>query len=84
MLATIPDPPPLLWRLGDAAVAGRRGVALVGARNASALGARMAARLARELGEAGLVVISGLARGIDAAAHEAALATGTVAAVAGA
>jgi DNA processing protein len=55
----------------------------VGARNASALGARMAARLARELGEAGLVVISGLARGIDAAAHEAALATGTVAAVAG-
>jgi DNA processing protein len=83
MLATIPDPPPLLWRLGDPAVAGRRGVALVGARNASALGARMAGRLARELGEAGLVVVSGLARGIDAAAHEAALATGTVAAVAG-
>lgn len=84
MLATIPDPPPLLWCLGDPTVAGRRGVALVGARNASALGARMAARLARELGEAGLVVVSGLARGIDAAAHEAALATGTVAAVAGA
>ena len=58
-------------------------VALVGARNASALGCRMAARLAAELGEMGFVVGSGLARGIDAAAHRAALVTGTVAAQAG-
>jgi hypothetical protein len=46
-------------------------VAIVGTRNASALGARMARRLARDLGEAGFVVVSGLARGIDALAHEA-------------
>jgi DNA processing protein len=83
LLATIADPPPLLWALGDPAVAARASVALVGARNASALGCRMASRLASELGEAGLVVVSGLARGIDAAAHRAALATGTVAAQAG-
>jgi DNA processing protein len=83
LLATITDPPPFLWALGDPAVAARPAVALVGARNASALGCRMAARLAAELGEAGLVVVSGLARGIDAAAHRAALATGTIAAQAG-
>jgi DNA processing protein len=83
LLATIPDPPPVLWALGDPALGGRQAVALVGARNASALGCRMAARLAAELGEAGLVVASGLARGVDAAAHAAALATGTVAAHAG-
>jgi DNA processing protein len=58
-------------------------VALVGARNASALGCRMAERLARELGALGLVVVSGLARGIDAAAHRAALETGTIAVLAG-
>jgi DNA processing protein len=83
LLATIADPPPLLWALGDPAVAARPAVALVGARNASALGCRMASRLAAELGAAGLVVVSGLARGIDAAAHRAALATGTIAAQAG-
>ncbi len=82
-LATIQDPPPLLWALGSASIAARPMVALVGARNASALGRRMAARLARDLGAAGFAVASGLARGIDAAAHEAALATGTLAAVAG-
>jgi DNA processing protein len=58
-------------------------LALVGARNASSLGLRMARRLALALGGAGQVVVSGLARGIDAAAHEAALATGTVAVQAG-
>jgi DNA processing protein len=58
-------------------------VAIVGTRNASALGARMARRLTRELGEAGFVVVSGLARGIDALAHEAALETGTIAVHAG-
>ena len=82
-LATIPDPPPMLWALGDVGLLARPAVALVGARNASALGCRMAARLARELGAAGLVVASGLARGIDAAAHAAAMETGTVAAQAG-
>ncbi len=79
MLATIADPPPLLWAVGDPALAARPVVALVGARNASALGARMAARLAADLGAMGFVVASGLARGIDAAAHRAALATGTIA-----
>ena len=83
LLATIPDPPPLLWAIGDPAVAARPAVALVGARNASALGCRMASRLAADLGAAGFVVASGLARGIDAAAHRAALATGTIAAQAG-
>jgi DNA processing protein len=58
-------------------------VAMVGARNASSLGLRMARRLAEVLGGAGQVVVSGLARGIDAAAHEAALGTGTVAVMAG-
>lgn len=82
-LALIPDPPPLLWARGDPGLADRPAVALVGARNASALGQRLATRLAAELGAAGLVVVSGLARGIDAAAHRAALPTGTVAALAG-
>src|SRR6478752_3730985 len=78
-LAMIGDPPPLLWALGEAVLALRPGVALVGTRNASALGARMASRLAAELGAAGLGVVSGLARGIDAAAYRAGLATGTIA-----
>ena len=56
-----------------------RAVAIVGARNASANGVRFARQLAAELGGAGLVVVSGLARGIDAAAHQGSLATGTVA-----
>ena len=56
---------------------------MVGARNASAAGIKFAERLARELGEAGFVIVSGLARGIDAAAHRASLATGTVAVLAG-
>lgn len=83
LLATIADPPPLLWAIGDPALARRPAVALVGARNASALGCRMASRLATDLGAAGFVVVSGLARGVDAAAHRAALATGTVAVQAG-
>jgi DNA processing protein len=58
-------------------------IAVVGARNASAVGVKFAERLARELGEAGFVISSGLARGIDAAAHRASLATGTVAVLAG-
>lgn len=75
--------PPVLWALGRLDLLAAPAVALVGARNASALGARFAGRLARELGEAGLVIVSGLARGIDTAAHKAALATGTIGVQAG-
>ena len=82
-LAMIADPPPVLWMLGRREHLRRPAVALVGARNASSLGVRMTRALARGLGEQGLAVISGLARGIDAAAHEATLATGTVAVMAG-
>ncbi len=82
-LAAIDDPPPVLNVLGDPALAGRRGIAVVGARNASANGRRFAKQLASDLGRAGLVVTSGLARGIDTAAHEGALDSGTVAVLAG-
>jgi DNA processing protein len=82
-LATITDAPPVLWVMGDTTLLNRPIVALVGARNASSLGLRMARRLAAALAEAGFVVVSGLARGIDAEAHQAALAGGTVAVMAG-
>ncbi len=82
-LALLPDAPPVLWALGDASNLARPMVALVGARNASSLGLRMTRALAAGLGEAGLVVVSGLARGIDTAAHTAALPLGTVAVMAG-
>lgn len=82
-LAAIEDAPLALAVLGDPSHLARRSVAIVGARNASAGGRVLAERLARELAEAGIVVVSGLARGIDAAAHQGALAGGvTVAAVA--
>lgn len=77
------DAPPLLWALGNPALLEGPRIAFVGARNASSLGTRMARRLAAEIGQAGFVVVSGLARGIDAAAHDAALETGTVAVMAG-
>jgi DNA processing protein len=84
-LATLDDAPPLLTVLGRAELLQRPAVAVVGARNASASGRRFARDLAAELGRGGLVVVSGMARGIDAAAHEGALAagTGTAAVVAG-
>ena len=82
-LAELTDPPPILWAIGDAAISARPMVALIGARNASSLGLRMARALARELSDAGFVVVSGLARGIDTAAHGAALAGGTVAVMPG-
>ncbi len=82
-LAGIYDPPPFLWLIGDGDLLQRPSVALIGARNASALGLRMARNLARELGEEGYAIVSGLARGIDAAAHGAALETGTVGVLAG-
>ncbi|RVT82790.1 DNA-protecting protein DprA [Rhodobacteraceae bacterium CCMM004] len=82
-LCDLADAPPLLWALGDLSLLSRPCVALVGARNASSLGTRMARALARGAGAAGAVVVSGLARGIDTAAHHAALETGTVAVMAG-
>lgn len=82
-LADIPDPPPFLWALGDIQLAHRPAVAVIGARNASSLGLRMARLIAGDLGAAGMVVASGFARGIDAAAHGAALSNGTIAAMAG-
>jgi DNA processing protein len=82
-LAGVPDAPPVLWAMGRTELLDRPAVALVGTRNASALGARMTRRLARDLGAAGFVVVSGLARGIDAIAHDAALETGTAAVQAG-
>ena len=82
-LAEIPDPPPLLWAKGDAALLQKPMVSLVGARNASSLGTRMARRLAAGLGKAGFACVSGLARGVDTAAHRASLDTGTVAVLAG-
>lgn len=82
-LLDIEDAPPLLWVLGRMELLQRPMIALVGARNASSLGGRMAKKLANELGEAGFIVVSGLARGIDAAAHIAALETGTLAVTAG-
>ncbi len=83
LLALIDDAPPMIWALGDTKLAAKRCIGLVGARNASSLGRRMAARLAGELAEAGYVVVSGLARGIDAEAHQASLSTGTIAVHAG-
>jgi DNA processing protein len=82
-LAMIDDAPPLLAVRGNGAALERPMVAVVGARNASAAAIKVAERLARELGEAGLAVVSGLARGIDAAAHRASLATGTITVLAG-
>ena len=79
----LPDAPPILWARGEVALLQRPMVAMVGARNASSLGLRMARRLAEGLGQGGQVVVSGLARGIDTAAHEAALESGTVAVMAG-
>lgn len=82
-LADLVDAPPLIWQHGDAGLLARPMIALVGARNASSLGTRMARALAQQLGEAGFVVVSGLARGVDTAAHLAALDTGTIAVFAG-
>lgn len=82
-LADIPDAPPLLWAIGRTELLGRPMIALVGARNASSLGTRMARKISADLALAGQVVVSGLARGIDTAAHLGALEGGTVAVFAG-
>ncbi len=82
-LADIADPPPILWAIGNTDLLKRPMVAMVGARGASSLGTRMARKLAADLADAGYVVVSGLARGIDTAAHLAALDGGTIAVQAG-
>ena len=82
-LATLDDAPPLLGVRGAPDVMRRPMIAIVGSRNASGAGLKFAGALARELGDAGFVVISGLARGIDQAAHRASIHGGTVAVLAG-
>jgi DNA processing protein len=82
-LEAVEDAPPVLAALGRAELLGAPIVAVVGARNASANGRRLAQDIAAGLGEEGVVVASGMARGIDAAAHLGALATGSIAVVAG-
>jgi DNA processing protein len=83
LLAELEDAPPLLMAKGDLNLLDRQAVAIVGARNASAAACRFARGLAHDLGQTELVVISGLARGIDSAAHDGALATGTIGVIAG-
>ena len=82
-LAAVDDAPPLISMKGKVALLERPAIAVVGARNASANGRRFARDIAAQLGHHGILVISGLARGIDAAAHEGAVATGTAAVLAG-
>lgn len=84
LLAQIPNPPEQLWIRGDLSVCDKPAVAVVGARAASRAGLALAAEIAGDLARAGVVVVSGLARGIDSAAHAAALdAGGTTVAVLG-
>jgi DNA processing protein len=82
-LAELDDAPPLVTVKGDLKMLDKPLVAMVGARNASAAACRFARQLAYDLGQQGAVVVSGLARGIDSAAHDGSLETGTVAVVAG-
>jgi DNA processing protein len=83
LLAGLESAPPVISARGDVSLLERPAVAIVGARNASAAGVRFARQLANDLAEQDLVVVSGLARGIDAAAHQGAMAGGTIAVVAG-
>ncbi len=82
LLAELDSAPPILTARGDLALAARPCVAIVGARNASAAAVKLARQFAGELAEAGFVVASGLARGIDGAAHRAALSGGTIGVIA--
>ncbi len=83
LLAQLDAPPPLIAIRGDAAWLKKPTIALVGSREGSAAALMFTERLAAELGAAGFTVVSGLARGVDAAAHKGTLATGTVAVLAG-
>lgn len=83
LLAELETAPPALVVKGDLTLLERQAVAIVGARNASAAACRFARQLAHDLGAAGAVIVSGLARGIDSAAHDGALDSGTIAVIAG-
>jgi len=83
LLAELEDAPPLLIARGNLNLLDRQAVSIVGARNASAAACRFARGLAHDLGRHELVVVSGLARGIDSAAHDGALDTGTIGVIAG-
>ena len=82
-LAALDPPPPVLWARGRSELLGEAAVAIVGARVASAAGQRFARGLASDLGQAGYAIVSGMARGIDAAAHQGSLATGSIAVLGG-
>lgn len=82
-LAAVNTPPPMLYAKGDRTLLQRPALAIVGSRQSSAAGTKLARLFAGELGRAGLTIVSGLARGIDASAHEASLETGTVGVLAG-
>ena len=82
-LAVLDDAPPLLGVRGELETLMRPMIAIVGSRNASGAGLKFAGQLARDLGNAGFVVVSGLARGIDQSAHRASIESGTVAVLAG-
>jgi len=82
-LRAINPPPPIISVWGHSAILHKKCVAIVGSRNSSALGLKFAASLAHDLGQAGYVIVSGLARGIDASAHHASLETGTAAVLGG-
>jgi DNA processing protein len=82
-LAELENAPPLLTAKGDLGLLDRPMIAIVGARNASAAACRFARGLAHDLGQEGVTVVSGLARGIDSAAHDGSLESGTIAVIAG-
>jgi DNA processing protein len=82
-LAELEDAPPLLTAKGNLSLLDRPMVAIVGARNASAAACRFARGLAHDLGQEGVTVVSGLARGIDSAAHDGSIERGTIAVIAG-
>jgi len=82
-LAALDPPPPVISLKGDPALAARKSIAIVGSRNASAAGRRIAGDMAQAFASEGFTVVSGLARGIDTAAHRASLAGGTIAVLAG-
>jgi len=83
LLQQLDAPPPMIALRGEAALCAKPTIAIIGAREGSAAALVLAEQMARDLGKAGFVVVSGLARGVDAAAHRGALETGTVAVLAG-
>ncbi|MEL7323582.1 MAG: DNA-processing protein DprA [Pseudomonadota bacterium] len=83
LLQQFSHPPPILFCLGDIQLTHRRCIAIVGARQASAAGRKLARDIATDLSQAGFVIVSGLARGIDGEAHAASLNGGTIAVLGG-